>query len=131
MFGDIISGKNPKKIINPSSIDVKMDVTFDIELKNSTRSKLKFKKLNYNFIVNSNKLIDGNTDDIKSSGNKSILRVKNTFSSKALGKAILKAFRKKKGSFKLTGYALVKFPDIIKKEPVKLKFNEIGKLLIK
>ncbi|MFC1670155.1 LEA type 2 family protein [Spirochaetota bacterium] len=131
MFTDIFSGKKPKKIIKPSSIDVKLDVSFDIELKNNTKAKLLFKNLNYDFMVNSNKLVKGSTKDFKTSGNKSILRVNNSFSSKALGKAILKAFSSKKGSFKLQGHAMVKFPDIIKKEPLKLKFDEIGKLLIK
>ena len=131
MFNDIFSGKKPKKIIKPSSIDIKFDVSFDIELKNNTRSKLIFKTLNYNFIVNSNKLVVGNTKDIKTIGKKSILRVKNRFSSKSLGKAILRAFRHKKGKFNLQGYAMVKFPDIIKKEPIKLNFNEIGKFKLK
>ena len=53
MFNDIISGKKPKKIVDPSKLDLKLGVDFDIVLKNNTRAKLSFKSLNYDFYVNS------------------------------------------------------------------------------
>ncbi|MCP4137584.1 MAG: LEA type 2 family protein [bacterium] len=130
MFNDIISGRKPKKIINPADLDVKMKVSFDIVMENKTKAKLMFKDLQYDFVVNSSNLVAGKTTDIKNVGKKSVLRINNEFSSKALGKAILNAFTKKRGSFGLKGQALVKFPDAVKKEPLILKFNEKGRLSI-
>ncbi len=130
MFNDILSGRKPKKVINPSDIDLKLKVKFDIVLKNDTKAKLRFNKLNYDFFVNRSRLISGRTTNIKTIGNKSILRVSNEFSSKALSKSILNAFKNMKGNFSLKGYTMIKFPDSVKKEPLKLRFDEKGNLSI-
>lgn len=126
MFGAIIDGKNPAKVIDPSDLDLKLKVNFDIVMKNKTKANLMFKDLNYNFNVNASKLVDGFTKDIQNKEGEYILGVNNEFSSKALGKAILNAFNDGKGDYSLTGYSMVKFPDRIKKEPLKLNFNEKG-----
>ncbi len=126
MFGAIIDGKNPAKVIDPSDLDLKLKVNFDIVMKNKTRAALMFKDLNYNFNVNASKLVDGFTKDIQNKDGEYILGVNNEFSSKALGESILKAFKEGKGDYSLTGFSLVKFPDKIKKEPLKLNFNEKG-----
>ncbi|HOP64939.1 MAG TPA: hypothetical protein PK906_16290 [Spirochaetota bacterium] len=126
MFGAIIDGKNPSKIIDPSDLDLKLKVNFDIVMKNKTKAAMIFKDLNYNFNVNSSKLVDGFTKDIQNRQGEYILGVNNEFSSKALGNAILKAFKDGKGNYTLTGHSFVKLPDKIKKEPLKLKFNENG-----
>ncbi len=131
MFNDILSGKKPAKIINPADLDLKLRVNFDIVLKNETRAQLLFNRLDYNFFVNSEKLISGNTLDIKREGSTSILRISNVFSSKILGKSILDAFMNLKGNFSLTGYSMLKFPDSIKKEPLKLNFDEKGDMSIR
>ena len=55
----------------------------------------------------------------------------NEFSSNKLGKAILTAFKKGKGDYSLTGFSMVKLPDKIRKDAVKLNFNEKGVLTIK
>ena len=131
MFGAIIDGKNPAKVIDPSDLDLKLRVNFDIVMKNKTKAALSFKDLNYNFNVNSSKLVDGFTKDIENRQGEYILGVNNEFSSKALGKAILKAFNDGKGEYGLTGHSLVKFPDKIRKEPLKLNFNEKGAFNLK
>ena len=131
MFCAIIDGKNPVKQIDPSDLDLKLKVNFDIVMKNKTKSALTFQDLKYSFNVNSGKLIDGFTKDIQNKDGEYILGVNNEFSSKALGKAILKAFNDGKGEYALTGYSLVKFPDKIKKEPLKLNFNEKGAFNLK
>lgn len=131
MFGAILDGKNPAKVIDPSDLDLKMKVTFDVVMKNKTKTSLFFSDLNYDFKVNEGKLVDGYTKDITNKTGEYILSVNNDFSSKALGKAILKAFNEGKGNFSLTGYSMVKFPDKIKKTPLKLNFNEKGVLSIK
>ena len=131
MFGDILSGKKPEKIIDPSDLDLKLRVSFDIVLKNDTRAALNFSRLFYEFHVNSSRLITGDTSTITRTGNQSVLRVMNEFSSKAMGKSLMDAFMNMRGTFSLTGYSMIKFPDAIKKEPLKLKFDEKGDLSMK
>ena len=131
MFGAILDGKNPAKIIDPSDLDLKLKVNFDVVMKNSTKTAIFFNDLNYDFKVNDSKLVDGSTKDIQNKAGEYILSISNEFSSKALGSSILKAFKDGKGDFALTGYSMVKFPDKIKKTPLKLNFNEKGALSIK
>ena len=131
MFGAILDGKNPAKVIDPSELDLKLKVNFDVVMKNSTKAALFFNDLNYDFKVNNSKLVDGSTKDIQNKAGEYILSISNEFSSKALGASILKAFKDGKGDFALTGYSMVKFPDKIKKTPLKLNFNETGALSIK
>jgi len=95
-------------------------------MKNKTKAELFFKDLNYNFNVNESKLVDGNTSDIENRKGEYKLSINNEFSSKALGKSVLKAFNEGQGNYTLTGFSMVKFPDKIKKEPLKLKFDEKG-----
>ncbi len=131
MFGAIIDGKNPAKVIDPSDLDLKLKVNFDVVMKNKTRAAIFFNDLNYDFKVNGSKLVEGSTKDIKNKQGEYILSISNEFSSKALGTSILKAFSDGKGDFTLTGYSMVKFPDKIKKTPLKLNFNEKGIVSIK
>ncbi|MBN2402169.1 MAG: hypothetical protein JXN64_07195 [Spirochaetes bacterium] len=131
MFEALIDGKDTAKIIDPSELDLKLKVNFDIIMKNKTKANLYFKDLNYNFNINTSKLVDGYTKNIQNKQGEYILRVNNDFSSKRLGKAILKAFRNGKGDYSLTGYSMVKLPDKIRKEALKLNFNEKGILNIK
>lgn len=131
MFGALIDGKSADKIIDPSELDLKLKVNFDIIMKNKTKAALFFNDLKYDFKVNNSKLVEGLTKDIKNKTGEYILSINNEFSSKALGKSILKAFSDGKGDFALAGYSMVKFPDKIKKTPLKLNFNEKGVLAIK
>lgn len=131
MFGAIIEGKNPVKVIDPADLDIKLKVNFDVVMKNKTKAAVFFNNLNYNFMVNGSKLVEGATKDIKNKPGEYILSISNEFSSKALGTSILKAFNEGKGDFTLTGFSMVKFPDKIKKSPLKLNFNEKGALSIK
>ncbi len=100
-------------------------------MKNKTKAQILFKDLNYNFNVNSSKLVDGFTKDIQNKDGEYILGVNNEFSSKALGKAVLNAFNEGKGDYNLTGHSMVKFPDKIKKDALKLNFNEKGVFSLK
>ncbi len=118
------------KVIKPEDLDLKFDIAFDIELKNDTRSKIVFDHLNYEFFLNNDKMVAGNTTDIKTVANTTILRVKNTVSLKAFSKSIVKALEQKTGNFHLTGETAIKLPDAIKKEPLKLLFNEKGSLAV-
>jgi len=131
MFGAILEGKNPAKVIDPADLDLKLKVNFDVVMKNKTKAAVFFNDLNYDFKVNSSKLVEGSTKDIKNNPGEYILSISNEFSSKALGSAILKAFNEGKGDFALAGYSMVKFPDKIKKTPLRLNFDEKGVLPIK
>ncbi|PKL16033.1 MAG: hypothetical protein CVV49_18430 [Spirochaetae bacterium HGW-Spirochaetae-5] len=131
MFGAILDGKNPAKVIDPADLDLKLKVNFDVVMKNSTKAAIFFNDLKYDFKVNNSKLVDGSTKDIQNKAGEYILSISNEFSSKALGASILKAFNEGKGDFALTGYSMVKFPDKIKKTPLKLNFDEKGALSIK
>ena len=131
MFEAIIDGKDTTKVIDPSELDLKLKVNFDILMKNKTKAQLFFNDLNYNFNINASKLVEGYTKNIQNKQSEYILSVNNEFSSKKLGKAILTAFKNGKGDYSLTGFSMVKLPDKIRKEAVKLNFNEKGILNIK
>jgi LEA14-like dessication related protein len=124
---DIISGKDIKEsAFKPSDIDLKLDVNFDIEVKNKTAAKILFNNLSYDFFMNSENMFKGNTNESKMSGNVLILKIVNQLSSKAMGKGITKVFKDKKGSFNIKGQTSIKLPESIRKEPLKLQFDEKG-----
>lgn len=127
----LLTGKYEEafKIIKPEDLDLKFDVNFDIVMKNETKSKMVFDKFQYDFFLNSDKLIKGETTDIKMQGNKSILRVQNRISLVTFSKSITQALKKKSGDFHLQGETYLKLP-AIKKEPIKLLFNEKGNVKI-
>ncbi|MCL2154880.1 MAG: hypothetical protein FWH53_04365 [Leptospirales bacterium] len=131
MFGAILDGKNPVKEIDPSDLDLKLNVNFDVVLKNKTKAEMVFQDLNYDFKLNDSKLVDGYTNDIKNKQGESTIGVNNEFSSKALGSSILKAFDESKGDYSLTGYSMVKFSDKIKRTPIRLNYDEKGTVSIK
>jgi hypothetical protein len=131
MFTALIDGKDTARIIDPSELDLKLKVNFDIIMKNKTKANLFFNDLNYNFNINASKLVEGYTKNIQNKPGEYILSVNNEFSSKNLGKAILKSFKDGKGEYYLKGFSMVKLPDKIKKESLKLNFNEKGILNIK
>jgi len=126
MFSDMLSGKNPSRIINPDDLDLKLKVDFDIELKNGTRAKLLFNEVAYDFSVNNSKLVVGNTDQIINNPSGTIIKVSNTFSTRALSSSIIDSFRKKHGNFTLKGQTSVTLPAVITSSPLKLTFDEAG-----
>jgi len=130
LFGDMLSGKKkqPLSEVVPADLDVKFGVSFSIELENKTPAKIAFRTLDYGFAINNAKLIDGTTKSIVSTGNKSVLNISNQFSSRALGDSIVKAFMDRKGAFTFRGRTSLQLPAGIKKEPVRLDFNESGTL---
>jgi LEA14-like dessication related protein len=126
MIENMLAGKKAEKVIDPASLDLKIRVNFDIELKNESKSKLSFSSLDYNFFVNQSALVNGNTTKISSSGDKQVLTVSNAFSTKALAGPVLNAFKSKSGAFLLKGSTMIQLPDDIKKTPLKLTFSENG-----
>ena len=128
MFGDLLRGKRNKAAqrLNPQDLDLKLKVSFDIELKNNTRASISFRKLNYTFFIQNQSIVTGNTSNIRKYGKTLILRVNNEFSSRALGKSVLQAFRSRKANFKLSGNTAIQLPASIKKGPLPLVINESG-----
>lgn len=131
MFSDIIAGKKTEQVISPDELDLPIDVNFNIVLKNETKADLVFKDLNYDFLVENEKLVGGKTSDITRQGNTSTIRVANRFSSKSLSKSLVKVLYDRKGSFMLKGNTYIKLPDDVKKEQVKLGFDEGGNFGVK
>ena len=131
MFGDIIAGKKTEQIIKPEELGLPIDVSFDIVLKNETKAKLLFKDLNYDFLVENEKLVGGVTSDIAQTGDGSVISVANRFSSKSLSKSLVKVLSDRKGNFTLKGHTFIKLPDDIKKDRVKLSFDEGGSFGVK
>jgi LEA14-like dessication related protein len=131
MFEDILAGKKPQPIIDPASLDLKLTTNFDIVLRNDTKAQLAFKDLGYTFAVGGSNLVDGKTTNITKSGNAQILRVTNVFSTRSLAGPLASALKNRKGDFAVKGSTFIKLPDEIKKEPVKLQFDESGSFSIK
>ena len=127
MFSSLLSGKAPAApVIDPNTLDLKLNVGFDIEMKNETPAVLEFLDLDYDFVVNDQNFIAGKTSDIKNQAGVSVLAIGNEFSTKSMNQAVLNIFRSGKGQFGLKGKSMLKLPAEIKKEPVELKFDEKG-----
>ncbi len=121
------SAKDITKEVAPKDLDLKLKVKFDIVLQNKTRAHLNFKKLKYNFYVKNQLLVKGNTGNIRKIANKMILTVVNEFSTRALSKSVLDAFKSKLVDFRLDGSTMIQLPPAIKKSPVELKIDEARK----
>ncbi len=126
MFTDLLSGKRPGGIIGPDDLDLKLKVDFDIELKNQTRAKISFSDVAYDFSVNNSPLVTGTTGDVINDQAGTVIKVSNTFSSRAIGSSVLSAFRNKTGSFSLKGKASVSLPSSVSRDPLSLNFDETG-----
>ncbi|MBN1899633.1 MAG: LEA type 2 family protein [Spirochaetes bacterium] len=116
--------------VNPEDLDLKFSVSFDIELENKTKMGINFDRLVYDFYLNEDKLVAGDTASIKTIGNKSILKIKNDFSLRSFSRSIGQALKDHKGDFHLKGETYLKLPKEIKSEPLKLLFNEKGSMTI-
>jgi hypothetical protein len=127
MFTSLLSGRTPAApVIDPNSLDLKLNVGFDIEMRNETPAVLNFMDLDYDFTINGEKFITGKTAEIKNINNASILSISNEFSTKSMNQAILGVFRSGSGQFGLTGKSMIKLPSDIKTAPLELKFDEKG-----
>ncbi len=133
LFQGLIKGKktSPADVLDLTSLDVPIGVSFDVEVKNNTKARLRFQDLTYDFIVNDARILAGTTGSASNEGNRSVIRISNTFSSKALGKSVVALLTNRTGAYQLKGYSSVKLPDEIKISALKLDFNEKGQFKIK
>lgn len=129
-FQDVLAGRTPKSPVQPQDLDLPLTVSFDIELENQTRAPLFFTALDYRLAVNGRDLLTGATQSISTQGNRSILHVATTFSSRELTGGLLEALRARKGTFRLDGSTALELPKEIRPEPLTLEFSEEGPFLI-
>ena len=126
MFEGLISGRDTTPALDLTSLDVPISISFDVEVKNNTKAKLSCRDLTYDFLVNDAKILSGTTGSVREEGNASVIRITNTFSSKALGVSVVNMFNTRAGSYQLRGFSNIKLPDEIKSSLLKLEFNEKG-----
>jgi len=126
-FKDVLAGKKPaSNAIDPSDVDVPLAVSFTIELANDSRASLEFARLGYDFSINGERLVAGDTTDIRKEGSRTFLTIRSTFSSKRLSDNVRRLFSERSGTFRVTGKTDIKFPDEIRVDPVPLAFDESG-----
>lgn len=126
MFEGLISGRDTTPAPDLASLDAPISISFDVEVKNNTKAKLACRDLTYDFFINESKILSGTTGSVREEANASMIRITNTFSSKALGASVAGMFNTRAGSYRLKGFSNIKLPDEIKSSPLKLEFNEKG-----
>ncbi|HUW39535.1 MAG TPA: hypothetical protein VMV90_00890, partial [Rectinemataceae bacterium] len=126
-FQDVLAGRKPQRgAVDPSELDVPLTVGFTIELANDSKASLAFSKLDYDFYLNGEKLVSGETTRIEREGSRTFLRVRSVFSSRKLSEGVRRIFSDRSGVFRVVGKTLVKLPDEIRPEPLPLDFDEGG-----
>ena len=86
---NVLQGKKPAApVIDPSSIDVPLTVSFTIRLSNEARAELQFPRLGYQLSVNGEKLVTGESTRITREGTTTLITIGNTFSSRSLSKNV-------------------------------------------
>lgn len=125
MFASMVKGKTPQGF-DPSDLDLKLEVNFDFRIRNKTKSKLSFNSMGYDFSMNSVNVFSGNTSQTRMEGDTLVLTIANQMSSRALGKGAAAFFKQRKGAFRMKGETMVQFPASIRREPLKLQFDESG-----
>ncbi len=132
VFGDILAGRKPAApVIDPKDLDLPLKVSFTIEIRNEARGPLDFTELGYELFINGESLVVGDAGAIKRVGQSVFVTVTGTFSSKRLSEAVRRLFSERRGKFRVRGSTTVKLPDAIRKEPVKLGFDEKGSFALK
>jgi len=128
IFKSIFNGEGSKAIpAELKNLDIKFDVSFDILLQNKTRFVPDFKSVNYDFAVNDQNLVSGNTDKITRKGDTTILSIRNSFSSRQLSEGIVASFRSGQGTFNLKGSTAIRLPPSVSSKNTELNFAESGK----
>lgn len=126
-IGDLLSGESvdPAKV-GLEDLDLTLQVSFDIRLKNDARAKISFDTLGYDFSMNGEQVFTGDSSKTQTVGDELIIRVLNKLSSKKLGKGVLEVFKQRRGDFRVRGKASLSLPAEIATAPVELSFDEAG-----
>ena len=70
-----MAGKKTASVVDLSSLDVPMSISFDVEVRNDTKAQIKFKDLAYDFYINESKVFGGTTGSVVNEGKRSLIRV--------------------------------------------------------
>ncbi len=131
-IADILSGKKPDTpVIEPSELDLPLNVSFTLQIRNDARGHINFTAIAYELYINNEKLVIGESSTVKQEGQDVLITVKNTFSTKKLSSAVKALFSEKKGDFRVKGSASITLPEDISKEPIPLGFDEQGAFVLK
>ena len=126
IIGGLIQGKGvDTKAVGIEDLDLPLQVTFDINLKNDARAVIAFDKMNYTFSINGEQVFVGDTNTTQNVDGTLVIGVTNTLSSKKLGTGVVKVFKDRKGQFKVEGGASFNLP-AVSDNPLKLTFDEAG-----
>jgi LEA14-like dessication related protein len=132
VFKNVLAGKKPAEpVIDPADIDVPLTVSFTIAVRNEAKGPLSFDKLGYELSVNGERLVIGESSKVVKDGERTLITVENSFSSRQLSKSLKAVFADKKGRFAIKGSASLKLPDEIRKEPLPLAIDESGTFTLK
>ncbi|MEK6795405.1 MAG: LEA type 2 family protein [Spirochaetota bacterium] len=132
MFASLLSGKPvAAPVIKPADIDLKIKVLFDIVLENQAKAPIDFSSLSFQFFINSNAMVAGETSSIEKRGNTIVMHVVNEFSSKSLSTSVLSVFKSGTGAFTVTGSTTMDLPPAVLSHPVKLSFSENGSFKVR
>jgi LEA14-like dessication related protein len=129
-FKDVLAGRPPQGSLQPRELDLPLKVSFDIELANETRAPLEFTGLDYRFSINGSEVLAGTAQEAAARGNRSVLHIASTFSSRQLAGGLLEALRARRGSYILVGSTSLRLPGEVRHEPLKLEFSEEGSFLL-
>ncbi|MBN2078748.1 MAG: hypothetical protein JW838_07260 [Spirochaetes bacterium] len=130
-FTDLISGKEAPMAKLYRDLDVPISLTLDVEVRNDTKASFSCRDLSYDFSIAGRGVISGSSREVSNEGRRSVIRIVNTFSSRALGESAYALFKSREGSYRLKGASSVKFPDEIKSSPLRLDFDETGRFALK
>lgn len=133
-LGGLLSGSSPREAVQqvlPQNVDIrdldlKFALEFTLELDNETPTAMLFSNLQFKFNMNGEPLIEGLTKEVRREGNRSLAKIRGEFSSRSLSAGLIEAFKTRRANFSIHGETKVKLPDIIRVEPVSLKFDDKG-----
>lgn len=122
-LAELLAGKNGTA---STRLELDLPVSFDIELKNNAGTRIMVKDMHYNFYVNGESLIRGETGEVSANGNTTVVSIRNAVRLRSMSESLIKALKKRNADYALKGYSTVRLPEAIKADPLKLVLNEKG-----
>lgn len=125
-LSDALDGRKSSVHNASTRLEIELPVILDIELKNNAKTRILVQDMHYDFFVNGESLIRGETGEIGTNGNTCMVKIRNTIRLRSLSESLIKALKQGKGNYALKGYSHIRFPEIIKRDPLKLALDEKG-----
>jgi len=110
----------------PTRLELELPVSFDIELKNNAGTRILVKDMHYDFYVDGESLIRGETGEVSTNGNITVARIRNAVRLRSMSESLIKALKKRRADYALKGHSTVRLPEAIKADPLKLVLDEKG-----